>query len=323
MSVNRRTLMLSAAGALVSGALPVFAEGAQVIGGPAFGSWWRASLPQSADAAELRAEIEAVIEAVDAAMSPFRASSEINRLNASADKRWIPVSGRTASVIAESLRTARLTDGAFDPTVGPLVSRFGFGPIKGAAGVGYQAIILGDNALLKRVPEVTLDLCGIAKGYALDRMAGAVAARGIRSFVLEAGGEVLARGHHPSGRLWQVGIESPNTGIPAFQRIVKLDGLALATSGVAMNGGTGAGLSYNHIINPQTERPVANGVASVSVIAGSAMRADALATALVVMGAERGLALAEQEGIAAFFQIREGLGIIEKMSRRFARHIVV
>ncbi len=154
-------------------------------------------------------------------------------------------------------------------------------------------------------------------------MADVLTTRGVNSFLLEAGGEVLARGLHPNGRQWQAAIETPDANPRAFQCIVKLDGMALATSGDAVNGGQEGGVSFNHIINPHTQLPVANGVGSVSVIANTAMEADALATAFMVMGSEHGLALAEQEAIAAMFLTRGTSGISEYMSGQFARYVVV
>lgn len=262
MIMNRRNMLLGAGGAVLSCALPSWAEETQIIGGPAFGSWWRAVLPTSADVQNVRVDIERVVASVNDAMSPFRTSSEVSNLNAAKDMDWHPVSGWVSKIIAESLRIARLTDGAFDPTVGPIVGRYGFGPITGSTFTGYRSIKLVDGKLRKDIPDATLDLCGIAKGHALDRVADLLTKQGVSSFLLEAGGEVLARGLHPSGRPWQAAIETPGASPPAFQRIVKLDGMALATSGNAVNGGLEGEISFNHIINPQTELPVANGIAS-------------------------------------------------------------
>ena len=323
MILNRRNLLLGTGSALLSGALPTWAEGTHIIGGLAFGSWWRAVLPSSVDMQEAKAAIEEVVSSVDNTMSPFRKLSEISRLNAANDTNWYLVSDDAGKVIAESLRIARLTDGAFDPTVGPIAGRFGFGPITGTSIAGYQSIQLDEGKLRKTVPEASLDLCGIAKGYALDRMADVLTTHGANSFLLEAGGEVLVRGLHPNERQWQAAIETPDANPRTFQRIVKLDGMSLATSGDAVNGGQEGGVSFNHIINPHTELPIANGVASVSVISKTAMEADALATAFMVMGSERGLALAEQEGIAAMFLTRGTSGVSENMSGQFAQYVVV
>lgn len=323
MILNRRNLMLGAGSTLLFGALPSWAAGTQIIGGRAFGSWWRAVLPYQVDALEIKVAIEAVVASVDNAMSPFKKTSEISRLNGAIDTDWHPVSLETATVICESLRIARLTDGAFDPTVGPLVGRFGFGPITGTSVTGYRSIQFGEGKLRKTIPEASLDLCGVAKGHALDRMADILSARDVSSYLLEAGGEVLVRGYHPQGRQWHVGIETASGGMPAFQHIMGLNGMALATSGDAANGGQVGGISFNHIIDPQTELPVSNGVASVSVISETAMQADALATAFMVMGSKIGLALAEQEGIAVLFLTRDATGISEIMSGQFSRYIVV
>lgn len=323
MILNRRNLLLGTAGALLSGALPAWAAETQVIGGPAFGSWWRAVLPASTDIREIKIAIEAVVLSVDDTMSPFKKSSEIGRLNGVRDTNWHPVSRNVSKVITESLRIARLTDGAFDPTVGPIVGRYGYGPIMGTSYAGYQSIQLGDGKLRKTVPDASLDLCGIAKGHALDRMADVLNTGGLNAFLLEAGGEVLARGLHPNGRQWQAAIETPYATPSSFQRIVKLDGMALATSGDAINGGQEGRISFNHIINPLTELPITNDVVSVSVIANTAMGADALATAFMVMGRERGLALAEQKGIPVMFLMHTPSGISESMSAQFSRFIVV
>jgi len=271
---------------------------------------------------QIDAAIAEVIEEIDAKMSPYKSTSELNLLNLAPDGQWLPVSDITSHVISESLRIAHLTDGAFDPTVGPLVRRFGFGPIIGTVKTDYRSLVLSTQGLRKSAPKATLDLCGIAKGYALDRLALAVEAFGVQSFLLEAGGEVLARGRHPDGRPWHVGVETSGTVPPKFQRVVRLDGMALATSGSAANGGTQSGVGFNHIIDARTARPVANGVASVSVIAESGMQADALATALMVMGAANGLELAEQMKLAVLFQLQDGEGLSEVISERFASAII-
>lgn len=320
--MHRRTLILSAAGAVATSAVPSFAAGVRTIAGNAFGSWWRAVLPVSANPDEARAAIEAVVRSVDTSMSPYNPASEVGKLNADRSRAWHPVSAGTGAVIAESLRIAALTKGAFDPTVGPLVNRYGFGPIKGGFGGGHGEVSLEGRQVRKARADLTLDLCGVAKGYALDQMAGALERLGLRSFVLEAGGEVLARGDHPEGRSWQLAIETAVAGPAALQRIVRLDGSALATSGDSVNGGRAGGTRFNHIIDPRRQRPVDNGVASVSVIDSTAMRADALATGLFVMGPDQGLAVAEQQGLAVLYQLHDGAGVSELRSPMFDRFII-
>lgn len=325
--MHRRDLILTAAGTLAASALPAFPAAVRTIGGDAFGSWWRAVLPSAADVEQARLAIETVIRSVDAAMSPYRATSEIVGFNGDRGKGWHRVSAGTGLVVSESLRIAGLTGGAFDPTVGPLVHRFGFGPVEGGFGGGYGDLEFTERGLRKARPDLTLDLCGAAKGYALDEMARALKGLGLRAFVVEAGGEVLARGAHPDGRDWQVAIETAATesaapGSAGLQRIVRLDGRALATSGDSVNGGRAGGARFNHLIDPRSRRPVDNGVASVSVIDKSAMRADGLATGLFVMGPDRGLELAERLGLAVLYQMHAGTDVLELRSAMFDRFII-
>ncbi len=320
--LNRRELMAGAGTMLLAHASPALAGDTRLIGGPAFGSWWRAVVPTQTDAVEIADVMQHVISAVDNAMSPFIPDSEISLINRNPDPVWHSLSPDTATVVAESLHIARMTQGAFDPTVGPVVGRYGFGPIQGGEAAGYASLQLDGRRLRKNDSSATLDLCGIAKGYALDRMAAALDALSVRSFLLEVGGEVRARGLHPSGRWWLAGIETPGIGTAGLQRVVHVDHLALATSGDSINGGQQGGIAFNHIIDPQTGAPVSNGVTAVSVLAGSGMKADAMATALLVMGVERGLAFANANGVAALFLKRESAGVSELMSESFAQHIV-
>jgi thiamine biosynthesis lipoprotein len=321
MIVPRRIFLAMTGAAALFAARPDEAVREQVIGGPAFASWWRASLPPNSDVVAIGTEIKKVIDTIDATMSPYRSDSELSLLNHAPVERWLQVSTLMDTVVRESLLVARLTDGAFDPTVGPLVHRFGFGPVQGSAEADFRSLETGPQELRKNADASTLDLCGIAKGYALDCMAKKVASIGVQSFLIEAGGEVFAHGHHPSGRFWKIAIETPGAATP---RIVQLeDGLALATSGPAIQGGLEAGFAFNHIVDARTKRPVANAVVSVSVISSSAMRADALATALVVMGPERGLELARRLDLAVLFQLRDGTALVQRMSGRFARSVII
>ena len=306
MKLSRRALLLSAGAALLAPALPAWAAAARphVLRGPAFGASWSLVAAGAWDAEAIRDAFEAVVAATDDAMSPFRADSEISRFNRAATIDWRPLSSAACDVVGEGLRVAALTDGAFNPTVGPLVGRYGFGPIhEGRVGRPGE-IEVANGAVRKARPDLSLDLCAIAKGHALDRMVAACRAQGMTDFLVELGGEVFAAGRHPSGRRWQVGIERPS---PAggFQRAVILDGMSLATSGNAVNGYAHGGRRYSHIIDPATGRPPDSALASVTVAAEAAMTADALATALYVMGPERGADFARGAGIEALFVMED------------------
>ena len=306
MRLSRRDLIVSAGGALLASALPAYAAQQEVVlTGPAFGASWTLVAPAPLDEAAIRDAFAGIIASVDGAMSPFRAGSEITRFNRAATTDWLPLSAAACTVVAEGLRVAALTANAFNPTLGPLVGRYGFGPIRDGVIGRPDEIGLGDGAARKARPGLTLDLNGIAKGHALDRMATACAALGLTDFLLELGGEIFAAGRHPSGRSWQVGVERPAPE-GGFQRVVALDGVALATSGRAVNAYRWRGRRYAHIIDPATGKPADTALASVTVAAATAMTADALATALYAMGPERGPEFARQVGIETLFVMEDG-----------------
>jgi FAD:protein FMN transferase len=177
-------------------------------------------------------------------------------------------------------------------------------------------------AVRKAQPDLTLDMCGIAKGHALDRMVDAIEALGSKDFLVEIGGEVATRGQHPEGRPWQVAIESPDPGSQALQRVLDLTGEALATSGDRINGYDHGDRRYSHIIDPHRRRPSSSDLASVSVLAPTAMRADALATALFAMGHEAGPDFAVRNDLPALFLVRDRLGIREIATGAFASRIL-
>lgn len=305
MTLSRRDLILSAGCALLASALPARSAGVRVLSGPAFGSSWTLVTADADDEAAIRKTFDGIIASVDGAMSIFRRGSELSRFNRAATTGWQPLSAATRAVLAEGLRVAALTGGAFNPTVGPLVGRYGFGPLREGLAGRPGEIEIGEGAVRKARPELSLDLNGIAKGHALDRLAAACTGLGLEDFLIELGGEVFASGRHPSGRRWQVGIERPAPE-GGFQRAVRLDGVSLATSGNTVNGYGYRGRRYGHIIDPDTGRPSTDGLSCVTVAAESAMTADALATALFAMGPERGPDFAERAGMEALFVLDEG-----------------
>lgn len=278
-------------------------------------------LSSGEDTVAVRRAVLSVTDLVDAAMSPWRQDSVISQFNGSSSTAWQPVGAETALVTEEALRIAHLSQGAFDPTVGPLVSRFGFGPIVGGDR-GYPGLETRPGELRKATSGLTVDLCGIAKGFALDRAGKALRELGIENALLEIGGEVLALGWHPSGRSWQVAVETPGSHPFAVQRVVSPENLALATSGHMPQGHIGARGGLSHLIDPVAGRPLEPALGSVSVLSHTGCRADALATALTVLGPELGPEFAEQYGISALFLIRQGNGFRERITGDFAAHII-
>ncbi|QDZ01547.1 FAD:protein FMN transferase [Nitratireductor mangrovi] len=321
MRFTRRAFLAGAGSSALGGPLSA-ASGSKTIEGPAFGSTWRAVIEPAHDPIRMRAALQAVIASVDAAMSPFRTDSEITRFNTSDSTDWYALSKPTCDVIAQALDTAKATAGAFDPTVGGIVGQYGFGPIARRSKGNHTGISQRTGAVRKVLPDLTLDLCGIAKGHALDRMIVEIETSGAKDFIVEVGGEVSARGRHPSGRPWRAGIENPETGGSTFQRVVMLNGEALATSGDRVNSYVSNGRRYSHLVDPHRRRPADSRLASVSVLAPTATRADAMATALYAMGHEAGPEFAETLGLPAVFLVRDRAGIREISTGSFAARIL-
>lgn len=322
MTLDRRRFMAGAAGALALAAFTGRAAAGgsltQVIGGHAFGTYWRAVLPADGDPRAATALVGGIVDTVDRSMSPFRADSELTRFNLRRSAGEIDASADFCAVARESRRVAALSGGAFEPTIGPLVHRYGFGPITGGLGT-YAGIEIGEGKVGKSDRDLTLDFCGVAKGHALDRIVAALAAAGIADALVELGGEVKAIGRHPAGRSWQVGVEAPGRSELALQHRVRIEGQALATSGTSANGVDFSGHSFSHIIDPRTGAPVDNGIRSATVLAPTAMEADALATAFLVMGPEEGGVLARRLARPALFIHADGT---ETMAAGFAAHLL-
>lgn len=261
--------------------------------------------------------IENVLDRVDTTMSTYIESSELALFNRHGAGD-VEVSRDMMEVVAEAQRVARLSGGAFDITVGPLVDAWGFGP-RGAvdppsdeaigallATTGFEHISVdrARGVVTKGADEVSIDLSAIAKGFAVDRVARALIDDGRGDFMVEVGGEVRARGHNAEDRFWRIGVERPEDDGRSVYTVVPLSDMALATSGDYRNYVIRDGVRYSHTIDPRIGRPIAHNLASVSVIHASCMTADALATALEVLGPEQGMALAEGHGIPALFLVR-------------------
>ena len=236
MKITRRDWLIGLSGAMMTAGLPSAARGFA-----AADRTFSAGLPSEpigasrcpldADLRAVKHAIENIVTSVNNAMSPFDRRSEISRFNLAGATDRFEVSASLHSVVTESLRVAAATGGAFDPTVGPLVGRFGFGSDPRRTSWAATPIFRLKTACIRKArPDLTLDLCGIAKGFALDRMVDALDGLGLESFLIELGGEVFGR-----GRNWRVGIERPLPGTETLQRIVRLDGRALATSGDRYN----------------------------------------------------------------------------------------
>lgn len=308
--------------------------------GRTMGTTWSvrvAAPPEDLREAELRRRIEGRLIRVNSLMSTWDPQSQLSRFNAAPVGEWFPADPELLHVVDASLELHRLTDGAFDLTVGPLVDLWGFGagsevapdalPDPQAiedtlATVGAEHVeTRADPPALRRTAPVRLDLSAIAKGHGVDAMAEEIEALGASDYLAEIGGELRARGRNGRGLPWQVGIEVPD---PARRGVARealgLEASAVATSGDYRNFFTVDGERYSHTIDPATGRPVRHDVASVTVLHESAMWADGWATALNVLGSERGLPLAEEQELPILFILYTEDGLDERTSARFEAH---
>lgn len=312
MMLDRRSLLALGGAFCVAASAPRYARGAAaltVLRGSAFGTRWSVSLPAGSQFTGLPERLDALLAHLDLAFSPWRADSVVARFNTGA-ARDLPVTNEIADVTRSALMIARASDGAFDPTVGPLVARFGFGPIQGTPPVAQSWLGLStdNDHIAKSKSNLTLDLCGIAKGHALDCIVALLLDAEHQDFLIDLGGEIAARGRHPSGRIWQIGIEHPIPGRNDIVGVLRLDNLAVATSGDRVNGYDIGHRRYSHIIDPGTSEPVESSLASVSVLMATARQADAWATALMSAG-QAGPDLARRQDLSALFLFRDGQGL--------------
>lgn len=281
---------------------------------------------------ELRNIVEAVLEDVNAKMSNYVEDSEVSRLNRWAADEPFEVSPDTLEVLQHASEISATTGGAFDITVAPLVSAWGFGPpgrppqpptqkqieeLRELTGWEKLQVDRATSSVTKAHPELTLDLSAIAKGFGVDSVADALDAEGVENYMVEVGGEVRTRGLNLQGESWRIGIERPVPNDEALDLIVPLGDLAMATSGDYHNYYEVDGQRISHTIDPRTGFPLTHNVASVSVIGPLCVRADAYATGLLVLGPD-GFDLAERLGLAAYFLQADKEGIfVGRMTTAF------
>jgi len=271
----------------------------------------------SAELNTYRVVVEKSLDRVDSLMSTYRADSEVSILNNTPEGQSMSVSTQTYEVLDAAYNISRLTDGSFDITVGPLVDLWGFGPkyehdkVPGSeevfvakSKVNWQAIKL-NNGQVRRSQSVRVDLSAIAKGYAVDQVALSLKQSKIVNYLIEVGGEISVSGFNKHKKPWVLGIEQPNISGRKAYTTISLKDNSLATSGDYRNYFEKDGERFSHTIDPKTGYPIKHSLASVSVIADSCMESDALATALMVMGEEKGYQFALKEGINAYFIFRK------------------
>lgn len=278
------------------------------------------------------AMIDSVLEYVDMAFSTYVGESKISMFNY--NEEGVTLDSVELELIALAMQVYKVTEGAFDPTVLPLVNAYGFGhekdwdevdldsfPLDSLMDlVAMEEIAIIGRKMIKGRKEIQMDLNGIAQGYTVDLIAFELGRLGIFNYLVEVGGELRAMGKKPNGDAWKIGIDQPSEeaeGRP-LQQIIEVRNLAVATSGNYRKFYEKDGVKYGHTIDPRTGKPVRHHLLSATVLADDCALADALATAFMVMGTEQALALAERvEEVEVYLIYEEEGEYREAFSSRF------
>lgn len=299
----------------------------QDLSGRTMGTLWSLRLdnPGMLPLDEVRAHVEACFDHVIAQMSTWDAASNICRYNQAPPGTTHALAPEFLKVLDCALQWAQASGGAIDPTAGPLVALWGFGAEARLAGhpsmqsiedarrrVDWRRLRFDRHEATVHQPgDVSLDLSGVAKGFAVDHACAALQAMGLKDFLLEVGGELRAWGARPDGSAWRVQVEAADgLGVP----VAMGGGLSLATSGDRWHHHTYNGLRWSHTIDPRSGLPAQHALAAVSVLHPECMHADALATVLAVLGPDQGFAFAEQHQVAALFVTRLADGSFAQMA---------
>jgi len=321
---------------------PVLGGTAHALHGETMGTTWSVRMVTNAGKLpQLRLAIQAELDLVVAQMSTWEASSDLSRFNAAAAGSWHRLPAEFFHVLQYALQVARESHGAYDPTAGALVNAWGFGPTgrygengfaapddaqleAARARCGWQRLEL-DPAMQRACQPggMYVDLSAIAKGYGVDQVARRLLQLGVKDFLVEVGGELRGEGVKPDGQPWWVALEQPlpdtltsAAGDTAAESgtVAALHGWSAATSGDYRRYFESGRTRYSHTIDPRSGRPIRNGLASVTVLHRSCMTADAWSTALGVLGADEGCALANSLGLCALFLRRAQNGFVETLS---------
>lgn len=277
--------------------------------GRVFGTFYQ--IKYASKGKDVKTEYLAALAAVDTALSTFNKQSTITRVNLSSDSVFLSDNDSLfIRVYNKACEISTITNGAFDITVAPLVNAYGFGfdPNRSTPDsviaelknyVGWKKVSLSPSGYIKKEnPNIKLDASAIAKGFGSDAVARVLRKNGINDFMVEVGGEVVCSGVNDKGKVWSIGINKPIEDSTMqhtneLQRVVQLDGKALATSGNYLQYYYKNGTKYAHTIDPCSGKPVNHTLLSSSIIADDCMTADALATACMVIGVDSALSLIE------------------------------
>ncbi|MDP7036874.1 MAG: FAD:protein FMN transferase [Candidatus Marinimicrobia bacterium] len=271
----------------------------------------------------IQRKVDSLLNQLNQQMSTYIADSEISNFNSWKQSDPFAISSEFSEVVHRAQNISRLTNGAFDITVMPLVRLWGFGPeFKGSIRIpteeeinkikintGSDKLVTVQSAIKKKNPELEIDLNAIAKGFAVDQMSILLETLNINNYLVEVGGEIRCRGRNRNGNKWSVGIDTPEFDNLAKRKIeiaLSVSDLAVATSGDYRNYFEKNSKMYSHIIDPVTGHPAQSSIASATVIAPYCTEADAWATALLVLGKDGIKMIEELKDFEAILFIRKG-----------------
>jgi len=312
------------------------------LSGSTMGTVWQvrlSELPQDMSLDEVKTELEQQLELVNQQMSTYRQDSVISQYNQAQAGTWHSVPAEFALVLSTALELAEASQGAFDPTVGPLVNVWGFGPeargeklptaeqistIK--TEVGWEKVKTRHQGREVLQPGgIYLDFSAIAKGYAVDLLGERLTELGVAGWLVDIGGDLRTQGHKRNGEPWYIAVERPNAKTREASSVLALNSKAVATSGDYRNFYDTQEGHFSHTIDPRTGRPVEHQLASDTVLEESCMLADGLATLLTVLGPREGLAFAQDNGLEVYFIERAAqdkeTGFAEVMTAAFEQYL--
>lgn len=293
------------------------------------------TMPGRAGSADLQQGLQQQLDLVLAQMSHWSDASDLGRFNRAEPGSWHSLPAAFCEVLGFAMHVSQASGGAYDPCAGALVNLWGFGPRERYDEPGFLppkddtlALLLSQRqrrrlqldlpARRARQPGgLQLDLSAVAKGYGVDRLARYLDSQGIDHYLVEVGGELRGAGSKPDGQPWWVMLEQVDGADAAKhppELLLALHGLSVATSGDYRRFFQDGTVRFSHTIDPRSGMPIANQLASVTVVHQQCMAADAWSTALTVLGPDAGMALAEEQGLAARFLQRDGDGYHETLS---------
>lgn len=309
----------------------------QVLRGETMGTSYQVTLVAEAEPGwdwplskeDVQSQLDGRLRQINQWMSTYIDDSALMRFNRAPQGQWVTLPEPLIEVLRISQSVGERSEGAFDITVAPLVNLWGFGPQAQPEQVpdadtltailetlGFEHLELEANRA-RRVNDISLDLSGVAKGYGVDYLSRWLEQQGYRNYLVEIGGEVRLSGSSPRGDAWRIGVEQPSLLQRDGRKTLQLNDIAMATSGDYRNYYERDGKRYSHTIDPRTGRPIEHNLASVTVLADTAAEADAWATAINVLGPERGMRIAEREKLPVYMIVREGESYKDRYSEAF------